>query len=76
MGTGDRVWVPSSAVYFYRRPLLFETNSNGLASGNTRAEARLHAMYELIERDAMCAMSGGGTAEATRPRAEDRPPTA
>ena len=60
MGTGDRVWVPSSAVYFYRRPLLFETNSNGLASGNTRAEARLHAMYELIERDAMCAMSGGG----------------
>ena len=60
MGTGDRVWVPSSAVYFYRRPLLFETNSNGLASGNTRAEARLHAMYELIERDAMCAVSEGG----------------
>lgn len=59
MGTGGRVWVPSSAVYFHRRPLLFETSSNGLASGNTRAEARLHAMYELIERDAMSAMSDG-----------------
>ena len=56
LGTGDRVWVPSSAVYFYRRPILFETPSNGLASGNTRAEARLHAIYELIERDAMCAL--------------------
>ena len=58
--TGGRVWVPSSAVYFCRRPLLFETSSNGLASGNTRAEARLHAMYELIERDAICALSEGG----------------
>ena len=60
MGTGGRVWVPSSAVYFCRRPMLFETSSNGLASGNTRAEARLHAMYELIERDAICALSEGG----------------
>lgn len=56
LGTGARVWVPSNAVYFYRRPLLFETTSNGLASGNTRAEAQLHALYELIERDAMCAV--------------------
>ena len=56
LGTGGRVWVPSSAVYFYRRPILFETGSNGLASGNTQAEARLHAIYELIERDAMCAL--------------------
>ena len=59
LGTGGRVWVPSSAVYFHRRPLLFESTTNGLASGNTRAEARLHAMYELIERDAMSAMSDG-----------------
>ena len=59
LGTGGRVWVPSNAVYFHRRPLLFETSTNGLASGNTRAEARLHAMYELIERDAMSAMSDG-----------------
>ena len=60
LGTGRRVWVPSSAVYFCRRPLFFETNSNGLASGNTRAEARLHAVYELIERDAMCALGERG----------------
>ena len=56
LGTGRRIWVPSNAVYFFRRPLLFETTSNGLASGNTRDEARLHALYELIERDAMGAM--------------------
>ena len=60
LGTGERIWVPSSVVYFYRRPFLFETTSNGLASGNTRCEARLHALYELIERDAMCAMVEGG----------------
>ena len=60
MGTGDRVYVPSSAVYFSRRPALFNTSSNGLASGNTQAEARLHAIYELIERDAMCALSERG----------------
>ena len=60
MGTGGRVWVPSSAVYFYRRPVFFNTSSNGLASGNTRAEARLHAIYELIERDAISAVSEGG----------------
>ena len=59
MGTGGRVWVPSSAVYFYRRPVFFNTSSNGLASGNTRAEARLHAVYEWIEHDAMCAVSDG-----------------
>ena len=60
LGTGDRVWVPSNAVYFYRRPLLFETTTNGVASGNTRAEAELHALYELIERDALAALSEGG----------------
>ena len=60
MGTGGRVWVPSSAVYFYRRPSFFETTSNGLASGNTRAEAQLHALYELIERDAISAVVEGG----------------
>ena len=60
LGTDGRVWVPSNVVYFYRRPVLFETGSNGLASGNTRAEARLHAIYELIERDAMCALGEQG----------------
>ena len=56
LDTGRRVYVPSCAVYFYRRPLLLGSSSNGLASGNTQAEAQLHALYELIERDAMCAL--------------------
>ena len=60
LGAGGPVFVPSSAVYFFRRPLFTATSSDGLASGNTRAEARLHALYELIERDAMCAMSDRG----------------
>ena len=60
LGTGGQVWVPSSVVYFFRRPSLFETSSNGLASGNTQAEAQLHALYELIERDAMCALGEQG----------------
>ena len=60
LGTGGRTWVPSSAVYFSRRPSLFMTSTNGLASGNTRAEARLHAIYELIERDSMCALGERG----------------
>ena len=60
MGTGALTWVPSSAVYFFRRPSFFLTSSNGLATGNTQAEARLHAIYELIERDAMCALGEKG----------------
>lgn len=38
--------VPSKAA------LLFQTSTNGLASGNTRAEAIVHALCEVIERDA------------------------
>lgn len=53
MATGIPVLVPSSAVYFLRRPSLHDTSSNGLASGNTFAEATLHALFEVIERDAM-----------------------
>ena len=60
MGTGGRIWVPSSAVYFFRRPSFFLTASNGLATGNTQTEAQLHAIYELIERDAMCALGERG----------------
>ncbi|MDE0343928.1 MAG: YcaO-like family protein, partial [Deltaproteobacteria bacterium] len=50
----------ASTLNFWRRPSFFQTSSNGLASGNTAAEARLHAIYELIERDAMCALSERG----------------
>jgi ribosomal protein S12 methylthiotransferase accessory factor len=50
---GRPVWLPGSAVYFFCTPGLHDTSTNGLASGNHPAEATLHALYELIERDAM-----------------------
>ncbi|GAA3092447.1 YcaO-like family protein [Streptosporangium carneum] len=34
------------------RPAALHASSNGLASGNSREEAALHAMYELVERHA------------------------
>ena len=73
MDTGDRVWVPSSVVYFFRRPTFFETSSNGLASGNTRAEARLHAIYEADRTRRDVRAGRARTAEAARARAGDRP---
>jgi ribosomal protein S12 methylthiotransferase accessory factor len=51
--SGLTTWVPASAVYFYRSPSLYNTATNGLASGNHIDEATLHSLYELIERDAM-----------------------
>jgi ribosomal protein S12 methylthiotransferase accessory factor len=35
------------------RPRVFQETSNGLASGNTFVEAVLHALYEVVERDAL-----------------------
>jgi ribosomal protein S12 methylthiotransferase accessory factor len=39
----ERPWAPPGLVW----------SSTGLASGNSRDEAALHALYEIIERDAM-----------------------
>lgn len=44
--------VPASSVYFVG-PSLFQTSTNGLASGNTLPEATLHALLEIYERDAL-----------------------
>jgi ribosomal protein S12 methylthiotransferase accessory factor len=56
---GDEpTFVPLASVYlgpsadFWEVPGL-TTSSNGLASGNTVAEATVHALYEILERDAM-----------------------
>lgn len=38
----------------------FLASTNGLASGNTRVEAVLHGLYEVIERDATTAAVTGG----------------
>lgn len=59
MTTGENVWVPFEAIHLdYALPL--PTNlecllmgSGGLASGNTMKEAAVHAITELIERDAL-----------------------
>lgn len=47
-----KLWLPASAVYFCE-PSVYRTSTNGLASGNSLLEASLHALYELIERDAI-----------------------
>ncbi len=60
LSNGQPCFAPSSAVYFLRRPGYYETSSNGLASGNSLAEAYLHGLYEVIERDAMCAVRQNG----------------
>lgn len=59
MVSGRTVPVPSELVtwtgYHEHRwsPPGLRWSSNGLASGNSRQEASLHALYEIIERDAI-----------------------
>jgi thioglycine synthase len=65
----DRVLVPAGMAFCPDIPTdpairPMRSSSNGLASGNTVEEATLHALYELIERDAdvISTYSGRGTA--------------
>ena len=57
--TGSAVWVPFELVHANATvpPIpgsgCFDRGTNGLASGNTRAEAVLHGLCEVIERDAL-----------------------
>lgn len=56
LATGADVLVPSALVTLPYRPPSgepdwFPSSSNGLASGNSVAEATLHGLLELIERD-------------------------
>jgi ribosomal protein S12 methylthiotransferase accessory factor len=57
--TGEEVWLPSSAAYM-SRPKLHPFSTNGLASGNHLIEATLHAIYEVVERDAIAGMEQQG----------------
>ncbi|WP_407380058.1 YcaO-related McrA-glycine thioamidation protein [Methanobrevibacter sp.] len=51
-------YVPSNAIFHpynledNSASSLFKSNTNGLASGNSKEEAILHGMFEVIERDA------------------------
>jgi YcaO-like protein with predicted kinase domain len=56
--TSRPVWVPFEFVHMNTvlpvgAALTFFNSSNGLASGNHLLEATLHALYEVIERDAI-----------------------
>ncbi len=59
LSTGRRAWLPRQllevdfSVPETLRPRMFYASSNGLASGNCREEALLHALCELVERHAL-----------------------
>ncbi len=50
-------WLPAELVFLPYEdphgPVLFGWSSNGLASGNALAEASLHGLLEVLERDAL-----------------------
>ena len=54
---GVRVWLPAYAAS-YQRHQPYQFSYNGLASGNHVVEATLHALYEVIERDALASLDG------------------
>ena len=56
---GQPVWLPACSA-FVVEPMLLNGDSNGLASGNHIVEATLHALYEVIERDAIGRLTSGG----------------
>ncbi|MEW2514651.1 YcaO-like family protein [Streptomyces sp. NPDC046870] len=49
------------------RPPLFTVSSNGLASGTTYDEAVTHALYEVVERDALAASARAGNRTRVAP---------
>ncbi len=59
LSSDRRAWLPRQllevdfSVPEVLRPRMFYASSNGLASGNCREEALLHALCELIERHAL-----------------------
>lgn len=66
----SEVLVPHAVVSLHQdsrepwHPTLFARASNGLASGNTLAEAALHGLWELVERE--CVMRFSSTPVASR----------
>ncbi len=61
--SGAEVLVPEQSVTLdcvFRAPPVFDVSSNGLASGNVLVEAIVHALAEVIERDAEAAWRRAG----------------
>ena len=70
----EGVLVPAHAVFHPLPrgcPPLFRTNTNGLASGNTREEAVFHGLAEIVERDAWSLVE---VTKRPGPRITDPPP--
>ncbi|MFD5749681.1 YcaO-like family protein [Streptomyces sp. NPDC127033] len=70
---GAETLVPLAAVRLGRtvhddwRQHLPSASTNGLASGNTRAEAIVHGLCEVIERDVLSGLTGADQAELMDP---------
>ncbi|MGW7514130.1 YcaO-like family protein [Streptomyces sp. NPDC054796] len=79
LADGRRVPVPAASVRLGRgehsawRLHLPSASTNGLASGNTRAEAMVHALCELIERETVSDLAAGGAAQRLDPASIDEP---
>jgi ribosomal protein S12 methylthiotransferase accessory factor len=63
--TGQPIWIPAFAAY-YTRHQVHRYSFNGLASGNHPVEARLHGLYEIIERDTLARLSVDGALRRDR----------
>ena len=55
------VWIPAGFIFFNIEPVIFQTTSNGLASGNHILEAEIHGLLELIERDTLATVFQEGS---------------
>ncbi len=72
VASGQPCWLPFELVdldFTIPDPFprgAFSANSNGLASGNSRIEATVHALCEVIERDAEMMWAIAGEPEDTR----------
>lgn len=66
--SGDERWIPASAAYHCATSVC-DLTTNGHASGNHLVEATLHALYELVERDAISRLVRRGRLRVARPRA-------
>ena len=68
MFRGEPIWLPACGVFHPYFPdddlQLFRYHTNGIAAGNTIEEAILHALFELIERDAWSMAEERGRAAA------------
>ncbi|MFF2657293.1 YcaO-like family protein [Kitasatospora sp. NPDC058032] len=80
LGSGSTVAVPLDLIRRRARrpdwePDLFRATSNGLACGNTRHEATLHALFEVVERDALFAdeIEAGGRRTLVDPASVEDP---